>query len=55
MIVTYLEQLKNIKADIVIDKFGVEASEIGIVHVFEYKAGRFALHMYELILSSFKT
>jgi hypothetical protein len=35
-ITTYLKELIYVEPDIVIDKFRVEATEIGIIHVFEY-------------------
>ena len=38
-----LEQLKDVVADIVVHKLGIQASEIGIVDIFEYKRGRLAL------------
>lgn len=40
----YLEELKYVIPDIIIDEFRVEAAEVGIVHVFEYQARRFALY-----------
>lgn len=39
----YLEQFKYVISNIVINEFGVEASEVGIIDVFSYEAGRFAL------------
>jgi hypothetical protein len=52
-VATYLKELKYIVTDIVINKFGIEAPKIGIVHVFEYQAGRFALHTYKFSFLSF--
>lgn len=42
--VAHLQELENIESNIVVDKFGVEASKVGIVDVFEDKGGRLALH-----------
>lgn len=51
-IATYLKELKYIVTDIVIDEFRIEAPEIGIIHVFKYQAGCFALPTYERRLPS---
>jgi hypothetical protein len=41
---SYLQELKDIIPDIVVDEFRVEGSEICVIDVFEDKGGRFALH-----------
>ena len=39
----YLEQFVYVVSNIVVNEFGVEASEVGIIDVFRDQAGRFAL------------
>lgn len=41
---TYLQKLKDIVSDIVVDEFGVEGSEVGVVDILEDQGWRFALH-----------
>jgi len=40
----YLQELKYVISDIVVDEFWVERSEICVIDVFEDKGGCFALH-----------
>ena len=42
--VAHLQELENIESNIIVDEFGVEASKVGIVDVFEDKGGCLALH-----------
>ena len=39
----YLEQFVYVVSNIIVNEFGVQASEVGIIDVFSYEAGRFAL------------
>jgi hypothetical protein len=41
--VNHLEQLEDVVSDINVGEFWVQASEIGVVHVFEDERGSFAL------------
>ena len=41
---SYLQELIDIVADIVVDEFRVEASEVGVIDVFENEGWRFTLH-----------
>jgi hypothetical protein len=39
-----LKEFENVVSHIVILEFGVQAPEIGVVDIFEYQRGRFALY-----------
>ena len=39
----YLEQFVYVVSNIIVNEFGVEASEVGIVDIFRDQAGRFTL------------
>ncbi len=43
-IFSYLQELKDIIPNIVVDEFWVEGSKVGVINVFEDKGWCFALH-----------